>query len=291
MPLTQPLPRKAADPAAPGIQGMALDFLYGTAFGRLLLKPLVHPAVSRLGGWALSTRLSRGLIRPFIRANAIDMSQYEPRVYQSYNDFFTRRIRPGARNVDMTPEHLVSPCDCKLTALPIGGDSRFTLKHTDYSLPSLLRSEELSAQYRGGWALIFRLTVDDYHRYCYPVAGTLVPGRTIPGVLHTVNPIANDRYPIYKENTREYCIIRSESFGQVLMMEVGALMVGKIVNHPGQTQVLRGQEKGYFEFGGSTIVLLLEPDRVKIDRDILEHSRMGKETVVKYGEKIGTLVR
>lgn len=289
MPLTQPLPRRAADPAAPGLQGKALDFLYGTAFGRFLLKPLVHPAVSRLGGWFLSLGISKLFIGPFIRANKIDMSQYEPQVYRSYNDFFTRRIRPGARSVDMNPGHFVSPCDSKLTALPISDDCRFTLKHTAYTVSSLLRDEDLAAQYRDGWALIFRLTVDDYHRYCFPVSGSVSGRKSISGVLHTVNPIANDRYPIYKENTREYCLIRSETFGQVLMMEVGALMVGKISNHPSLPQVIRGQEKGFFEFGGSTIVVLLQAGKAMIDQDILENSNHGLETVVKYGEKIGIL--
>jgi phosphatidylserine decarboxylase len=71
-------------------------------------------------------------------------------------------------------------------------------------------------------------------------------------------------------------------------MEVGALLVGKIVNHHGPAAVRRGQEKGYFQFGGSTVVLLLKKDTALLDEDILENSRNGIETVVKFGEKIGT---
>ena len=112
-------------------------------------------------------------------------------------------------------------------------------------------------------------------------------GRARRGVLHTVNPIANDYFPIYKENAREYSILRNQEFGDILMMEVGALLVGKIVNHHGKAHVSRGQEKGYFQFGGSTVVLLLKAGVVEIDEDILENSRAGIETVVKYGEKIG----
>ena len=135
--------------------------------------------------------------------------------------------------------------------------------------------------------LIFRLTVDDYHRYCYVADGTREDFISIPGILHTVNPIANDYFPIYKENAREYCVLHTHEFGDILIMEVGALLVGKIVNHPLPPQVQRGQEKGCFRFGGSTIVLLFQRNAVRVDTDIVSNSHSDYETVVKYGEKIG----
>ncbi len=183
---------------------------------------------------------------------------------------------------------MIAPCDSKLTALKISPESRFSLKHTEYTLESLLRSEQLARKYSGGYALIFRLTVDDYHRYCYVADGKKDENVCIPGVLHTVNPVANDHYPIYKENSREYSILHSDNFGDILMMEVGALLVGKIVNHHRCANVSRGEEKGYFQFGGSTVVLLLERDAVQIDEDILENSDMHIETIVRMGEKIGS---
>ena len=268
-------------------QDRLLALLYGNAIGRSLLKPFVTPAFSRLAGSFLSSRMSRFLIKPFIRQNHIDMSQFEPVEYDSYNEFFSRRIRPEVRPIDTDPLHLISPCDSKLTALPITADGHFTLKHTPYTVASLLKNETLAADYTGGLALIFRLTVDDYHRYCYVCDGTKTENTRIPGVLHTVNPIANDHFPIDKENSREYSILRTDAFGDIAMIEVGALLVGKIVNHHGEAQVLRGEEKGYFQFGGSTVVLLLKKDTVEIDPDILENSRQGVETVVKLGEKIG----
>lgn len=269
-------------------QDRLLGALYGCALGRLLLKPLTAPAVSRLAGWLLSTGASRCLIRPFIRSNGIDMSEFEDVKYKSYNDFFSRQLRPGARPIDPDPRHLVSPCDSKLTALPITDDTALTLKHTRYALSELLKDETLAARYSGGWALIFRLTVDDYHRYCYPADGVKGENIPIPGKLHTVNPIANDFYPIYKENAREYTVLQNGVFGDMLMMEVGALLVGKIANHQGAAQVKRGQEKGYFQFGGSTVVLLLPAGRAVIDPDILENSANGIETVVRLGMKIGS---
>ncbi|MBQ7871080.1 MAG: phosphatidylserine decarboxylase, partial [Oscillospiraceae bacterium] len=167
-------------------QERTLKRLYGTAPGRLLLKILTRPWISRLAGGFLSTRLSKGLIRSFIRKHSIDMSQFEAVDYRSYNEFFSRKIRPEARPVDPEPGHLISPCDSKLTALPITADTRLTLKQTEYSLSSLLRNEELAVAYAGGWALIFRLTVDDYHRYCYADSGEKGENVRIPGLLHTV---------------------------------------------------------------------------------------------------------
>ena len=268
-------------------QDRLLAALYGCAAGRLLLKPLTAPGLSRLAGRFLSTKASKVFIKPFIKSNRIDMSQFEPVEYESYNDFFSRRIREGARTVDMEPAHLNSPADSKLTVLTITENGRFTLKHTEYTVGSLLKNPSLAAQFVGGYALIFRLTVDDYHRYCYAFDAQKGENIVIPGKLHTVNPIANDFFPIYKENAREYTILRTEHFGEVVAMEVGALLVGKIVNHHGEASVKRGQEKGYFQFGGSTVVLLLKKDTAVLDSDILENSQNGIETVVKFGEKIG----
>ena len=271
----------------PNAQDKLLGLLYGSIIGRALLRPLISPVVSKLAGCFLSSGPSRILIRSFIRRNNIDMAQFEPVRYRSYNEFFSRKIRPEMRPIDADPTHLIAPCDSKLTALKITPDSVFTMKHTQYTLESLLRNDALAQKYAGGYALIFRLTVDDYHRYCYICDGEKDDNIHIPGMLHTVNPVANDHYPIYKENSREYSILHSEHFGNILMMEVGALLVGKIVNHHQSANVRRGQEKGYFQFGGSTVVLLLQAGRAKIDNDILENSHENIETIVRMGERIG----
>ena len=268
-------------------QDRLLKALYGSTLGRILLKPLVTPVVSKVAGAFLSTKCSCVLIKPFIRSNNIDMSQFEDVEYKSYNEFFSRKIRKGARTIDMDSNHFISPADSKLTVLPITNDTRFTLKHTEYSVSSLLNNKELAHEYQGGYAFIFRLTVDDYHRYGYVDDGVKENNIHIPGKFHTVNPIANDYFPIYKENTREYSILHSQNFCDIVMMEVGALLVGKIVNLHEEAEVKKGQEKGYFQFGGSTVVLLTKANAVQVDEDILENSKDGIETIVKYGEKIG----
>ena len=268
-------------------QDKMLKALYGKPLGRLVLKPLLAPTVSKLAGKLLDSKLSKPLIKSFVKNNDIDLSQYRSAEYTNFNDFFSRHIKPEARPVDMDPSHLISPADSKLLVLPITPDARFTIKHTPYTVSSLLKNNILARRFSGGQLLIFRLSVEDYHRYHYPVSGHRDPFVHIPGKFHTVNPIANDHYPIYKENTREYCVIHSQEFGDLVMMEVGALLVGKIVNHRGCKKVRRGQEKGFFQYGGSTVVVLLKKDAAVIDPDILENSAKGIETIVKYGEKIG----
>ena len=181
-----------------------------------------------------------------------------------------------------------SPCDGKLSVHRISSDSRFSIKDTEYTAGQLLKNKAIAERYTGGYALIFRLTVDDYHHYCYVADGRKSANVTLPGVFHTVNPAANDVYPIYKENAREYTLLKTKQFGTILMMEVGAMMVGKITNlHKNPATVKKGQEKGNFEFGGSTIILLIQPGKVRIDYDLIENTEEGYETIVKMGERIG----
>lgn len=269
-------------------QDRCLEGLYGSVLGRILLKPLVSPVVSRIGGKLLDSSLSAAVIPLFVKKTGIDMQDYEEQKYHSYNEFFTRRIRPEARCIDQTPEHFISPCDCRLSVYPIIREGRVCIKHTGYTAAELLKDEKLAKKYEQGYMWVFRLCVDDYHRYIYVDHGKESQRRQIRGVLHTVNPAANDVYPIYKENTREYSLLKSEHFGTVLMMEVGALMVGKIINHPVKKQVQRGEEKGHFAFGGSTIILMTQQGKVNPDTDLLKHSAKGIETRVLMGEKVGT---
>ena len=281
--------RDRAGNPVPGEDGQnrMLEFLYGTRVGRAVVAVMIRPWVSRLAGAVMDSSISRWAIGPFVKKNRIDLSDYEDRRYRSFNDFFTRQIREGARPVDPEKKHLISPCDSKLSVYPITADLRVPVKGTVYTMESLFRDRMLVEQYEGGVFLLFRLTVGDYHRYCYPDHGFKGDNIRIPGVYHTVNPVAGEYYPVYRENTREYSVLESENFGLMLMMEVGAAMVGRIVNNHGSGQVRRGQEKGRFEFGGSTVILCLKKGQVVVDGDLLENTRNGIETVVRQGEKIG----
>lgn len=270
-------------------QDKLLSFLYTNIFGRMLLKPLIQPQVSKLAGRYLSSAHSKWLISKFIERNEINMDIYEECDYSSFNDFFTRKIKPDCRPVPEDLDVLISPCDCLATVYPIQENTTFSIKNTEYTLRSLLRSPRLAKRFRGGYAYVLRLTVEDYHRYLYSVSGKQSKNYHIDGTFHTVNPIANDYLPIYKENTREYTVIRSKEFGDVLQMEIGALLVGKISNHKQSTVVTRGEEKGFFEYGGSTIVVLTQKGRVTPRSDLLTNSKNGYETKVLQAHPLGIL--
>ena len=270
-------------------QDKLLSFLYTNIFGRMLLKPLIQPQVSKLAGRYLSSAHSKWLISKFIERNEINMDIYEECDYSSFNDFFTRKIKPDCRPVPEDLDVLISPCDCLATVYPIQENTTFSIKNTEYTLRSLLRSPRLAKRFRGGYAYVLRLTVEDYHRYLYSVSGKQSKNYHIDGTFHTVNPIANDYLPIYKENTREYTVIRSKEFGDVLQMEVGALLVGTISNHKQSTVVTRGEEKGFFEYGGSTIVVLTQKGRVTPRSDLLTNSKNGYETKVLQAHPLGIL--
>lgn len=262
-------------------------FLYGTFTGRFLLKILTNPNISAIVGKFMDSPLSKPFIKPFIYRNNIDMSEYEKTEFCSYNEFFTRKIKRERRAVNMNPNVLISPCDSKLTAYKINKNSVFCIKDSRYRIEDLLRSKSLAERFTDGYCLIFRLEVDDYHRYCYIDNGTKSRNFFIQGILHTVNPIALERYNIYKQNSREFTILYTENFGDVVQVEVGAMMVGRICNHHETGTFRRGQEKGMFEFGGSTVVLLFEKDKICLNGDIVRNSSAGTETVVKFGSKIG----
>lgn len=270
-------------------QDKALELLYRTTGGRLLLKVLTMPLISKTVGMFMDSSLSVFLIKPFIEKSGINLSEYRRKKYKSFNDFFTRQIRPELRPIDFTENAVISPCDSKLTVYEINDKSIFKIKDSYYRIVDLLRNNFIARRYKGGYCMIFRLCVDDYHRYCYIDNGIKTDNVFIKGELHTVNPIALEKYNIYKRNSREYTILHTENFGDVVQIEVGAMLVGRIKNrHWNAHYFAKGEEKGMFEYGGSTVVLLFENGTISVDSDILANSVHGYETVVKYGEKIGT---
>ena len=268
-------------------ESLLLRLLYRTAPGRLVLKGLVHPGVSRLAGKILSSPLSRPMIRPYIKKHHIPMTGYEGVEYRSFNDFFTRRRLPQAMEVDQSSTCLISPCDGLLSVYPIDANSRFRVKGSEYTLTDLLEDRDLAGEYQGGTCLIFRLTPRHYHRYCYIDDGHKGDNRIIPGVLHSVRPICCECYPVYIRNSREYTVLYTEHFGAVVQMEVGALLVGRISNEHGRGRIRRGHEKGHFEFGGSTILLLFKSGSVSLEAALFAATARGQDRPVRLGEVIG----
>lgn len=264
-----------------------LHFLYETVPGRFLLKPLTSPQLSCLCGRFLDSELSSFLIKPFVRQNAIRLSDYDTTEIKSFNDFFSRKIKKEKRPIDREAKHFIAPCDGLLSVWKIKEDMVLPVKQSRYTVTSLLRNKRLAQRYYGGYCLVFRLCVNHYHRYCYVDSGRKSRNFFIPGRLHTVRPIALREFPVFAENSREYTIIQTEKFGAVVQMEVGAMLVGRIVNHEGKGRAMRGKEKGYFQYGGSTIIVLVEPGRIRIRENILQSSAKAEEMPVKMGEVIG----
>lgn len=266
-------------------ESLLIRFLYNTVLGRTILKLLVNPKVSKVSSRFLSSPLSRWMIPVFIHKNKIDMDCYQipEGGFRSFNDFFTRNVK--AEYVSERSGELVSPCDGFLTVSKIGKDSVFHIKHTEYNLKELLDDEGLAMDYNNGTAFIFRLTPENYHRYIWSTTGFVVGTKHIEGLLHSVRPICHDSSRVFVQNTREYAVVDSVSIGKVIQMEIGALLVGKITNHQirGYEAVCTGQEKGFFEYGGSSIVLLTKC-RVKLPEPIKNRETVGYEIPVCVGE-------
>lgn len=267
-------------------QEKTLTFLYNNPMGKVVLKLLCRRFISNIGKAYMSSRFSKGRIKKLIAQHSIDMSQYEDKEFKSFNEFFIRKALPGKRVVDMSKDALVSPADSKLTVYDITNEGKYNIKGCEYSITQLLGDADLATEFMGGKCLVFRLSVDNYHRYCFTDKGKILSNRFIPGILHTVNPLALEKHDVYGKNCRELTLLDTENFGKVAYIEVGAMMVGRINNHKVET-FEKGDEKGYFSFGGSTIVMLYKKDIINLDSDIAENSKTEIETALLYGEKIG----
>lgn len=212
------------------------------------------------------------------------MTQFEDRRYSSFNDFFTRALKPDARDI-APPERFICPCDSALSAYEITPELTFFIKGAPYSVSTLLGGDEAANDFSGGSCLIFRLRVEDYHHYHYFDEGRTVKGPVaIGGVLHTVNPISLGRYNYFHQNSREYTVVDTLHFGRAVYCEIGAMMIGRIVNLKNKG-FHGGDEKGYFEFGGSTVVVLLNKNH-RINSRFYENTSAGIETEVKFGQPL-----
>lgn len=258
-------------------------FLYGTALGRVLLRGLLRTRADRLAVRFLRSGVSRPIIRGYAKRHGITL-EGENR-FASFRDFFAR-TKPTA-GIDITPEHLIAPCDGWLSAYPIGSDSSFFIKGSHYRLADLLRDETLARCFHGGVCLIFRLTPADYHHYCYIDDGYQGENHFIPGELHSVQSAACERYPVYTLNRRCWTLLDTERFGPVVQTEIGAFVVGGIVNERENEPFCKGEEMGHFELAGSTIVLLFQRDRIALAAYIRRQLEEGREVRVTQGMCLG----
>lgn len=257
-----------------------LSFLYNTVCGRILLKAVFARVwFSQLQACYMRSRHSAKRIPNFMARHGLSGTAED---YDSFQAFFTRR---RAYRTSCSARELIAVADARLACYPITSQLRMSLKGSSYSVAELLEDEALAEQFAGGICLVFRLALQDHHRYVFPDDGRIRRTRKMKGLLHTVRPIS-ERYRVYVRNSREWSLLETKHFGSVVQVEIGAMLVGKICNHQ-QTEFIRLEEKGYFDYGGSTILLLFQKDTIQVDQDLIEHSSGGIETLVHIGERIG----
>ena len=274
---------------APPPAGAALRFLYENTAGRGLLKLAASRPVSLFAGRFMDSPLSKPLIKPFAGKNGIDMTEYLPVRYDCFNAFFCRPIRKNLRPIPDEAASFMAPCDGLLSAYRITDGLVLPIKQSRYTIEELLGGDSTAADFRDGVCLVFRLCVQHYHRYAYADDGVILKKRFLPGQLHTVRPIALSALPVFTRNCREYTVMDTRNFGRLAQIEVGAMLVGRVENYKGAgVSFRRGEEKGRFLYGGSTVVLLAEKDHVKLDEELFENTDGGLETPVKLGEVLGT---
>ena len=271
----------------------AIKWAYQTLSGKLFAPLLFGSSLlSRVLGWYFDSSWSRGKIAKVIADLGIDVTEFaKPQTdFKSFNDFFTRKLKPEARPFSDDPCDLLSPADGRLLVYDdITSDARIQVKGIEGSLQALF--DRNMDDYDGGSVAVLRLCPADYHRYHFPCAGTVKEQRKVNGKYHSVNPVAlNARPRIFCMNKRAYTLLDTEGFGRLAFMEVGAFGVAGIHQTFSGHQVKRMQEKGYFDFGGSTIVLVFPKDTIEFSADLVEHSQKGIETLVQVGQTIGQAV-
>lgn len=270
----------------------ALRWIYGTPSGQLALRLLLKRAcVSQLMGWLKNRPGSARGLADFVREYNIDMSEAERPLgdYRSFNDWFTRTLKPGARPV----------CSGATVALPADGrhsawqdasamDGVF-VKGQRFDLPALLGSAELAERYAHGTIVLSRLCPVDYHRFHFPAAGTPEAPRRIPGPLASVSPYCLRRQLSWLwTNKRELTVLHTPDCGEVLLLAVGATGVGSIFQtYRAGAPVCKGDEQGYFAFGGSTVMSFFEPGHITLAPDLATNTAEGFETYARQGDLLG----
>jgi len=276
----------------------ALSLFYGHSFfarlfAMIFLPVFAHCSVfSRFYGFLQKRSCSKKNIAPFIAAYDIDVSEFADPVdsFHSFNDFFIRKLKKECRPIHPNSDVAIAPVDGRyLVAENVSEASQFYAKGQCFDLQSFLQDPSLAGQYRDSSMVIARLNPTDYHRFHFPVGGLAASAQCIGGPLFSVNPFALvKRFSILWENKRMITKIRSEFFGEVCMAEIGATCVGSIhQTFRPDSRVQKGEEKGYFSFGGSCVILLFEKGRIRFDADLLENSSRNLETKCLFGTSLG----
>lgn len=273
-----------------------LEWAYRNRVGHFLTDRIFSRRfVSRLFGAYEDSPLSRSRIPEFIRQYGIRLEDFEKVEYRNFNEFFIRRFKSGVRPFSTSEKIFSAGAEARYLVFEhLRSRQKFPVKGIEIDLAELLGDASLSSKFEGGSLLLARLCPVDYHRFHFPFSGKLVLHRRLKGRYHSVNPVAIAVAPrVFLENERQVSLLEHPHFGACAMIEVGALGVGKIVQSawsegtPLPFQFEMGQEKGYFLFGGSTVIWLVEKGKIRLSEDLLKNSAEGLETWVPLGQPLG----
>lgn len=275
-----------------------INFLYSSALGHQFGGAFTNKYFSKIYGAFQDMPMSHKKARPFIEKFNINMDDYEPGSlpaadprdsYKTFNEFFIRRFKMGKRNFVADPKHMPAFAEARYVGFEaINEKGIYPVKGHFLKAKDLVGNEQVAKIFEGGPLLIARLCPVDYHRYHYPDNGKVLDNFRVPGAYDSVNPLAlKYKNQIFIKNERHVSILQTENFGRLAYIEVGAICVGKIVqSHDWHKPFMRGQEKGYFLFGGSTVVLLGEKGMWKPSQDIIANTENGIETYLHLGSEV-----
>jgi len=268
-----------------------LVWLYNNPIGKLSLERLVkRKFVSDFYGKRMDSPKSANKIDDFVKDYNIDLSEAQKQHFKSFNDFFYRKLKPEFRPINFDTNIVVSPADGKILVYQDITNQDFIVKGYKFNIYSFLQDSSLAKEYLNGSLAIIRLCPADYHRFHFPISGTITNSFNINGDYYSVSPIAvKKKIELFCINKRSITQLYNSVFDNIIISEIGATMVGSIIQTYNTSKVKKGEEKGYFKFGGSTVVLFFEKNRVKFDEDLIKNSQNNMETTIKFGEQIGVV--
>lgn len=274
----------------------ALRWTYESVAGRCMLAAVIKRAFfSRWYGWRMDRPKSKVKVLPFIRDYELDAEEFasDPQSFQTFNEFFFRKLKPTARPIDAGDLSAVFPADGRHLCVPdLSSSEGLFVKGEMFDLRSLLGgNQELTARFADGSLLLSRLCPVDYHRFHFPLAGKASEACLLNGPLYSVNPIAlRQNIEILATNKRFLSTLETQRFGTVLILEIGATCVGGVCQtYEAGDSVSKGQEKGFFRFGGSSTITIFERGAITFDDDLIANSQQNCELYAKMGDRMGTL--
>mgnify|MGYP000123733704 FL=1 len=274
----------------------AVRWLYESTSGSFASTALVKAPISVLYGFMQDLPFSKFKIDEFVKNYNINLEDYVPEEgrtwnspYSTFNQFFIRKFKDGKRPFESDSNKLAAFSEARYFGYEsITDEQSIPVKGKFLNSKELLANSKWTETFKDGPLLLARLCPVDYHRFHYPDDGKVLDYYKVNGAYHSVNPIAlKAKNDIFSTNIREVTILETENFGKLAYVEVGAIMVGKIVQSGDLKNFKRGDEKGYFLFGGSTVIVIGEKGKWKPSSDIIENTKEKRETYLHLGSEVG----